>query len=500
MGTDFKRGIAVAGIGCGLMVLGMIWSVTNTALATIQKDLSANVLELQWMMNCFGLCICVPLLTMGILGDAYGKKKLFLCGLLGALIASIVAGFSNSIILLIACMGLFGLSGSIILPLSQALLIHQYPERQKGTCCRAVVYFSSLSLASGPVVGGLILNYWGWRWIYWINIPLILLILPIVIYFVKKEEKLEKSHCDWGGVGLLALLICPLVLGIMQGPTWGWNSFAIIGLFALSFVSLCAFIALERKTAKPLFRPDLFSQRSFLLSSIPNALMIGFIWVVVFLIPLYLQNLKGYTPLATGAFLLLITLPVALLSVPVTKLHDKWGAKPLLVLGFCLLAISSLVQSIFISTGSFWIIALACLAIGIGWVLVWESSISCALSSVPHRVAGIASGMFTMIQELGAIVTFAVAGVIFRLVNQKVLMPQQKQIDAALHNFSSEQMDSLLTNHVAVENHWGEGSPILPLLREGFLEGYQSTFWLLVAMSLAAVALSLFLPKKKPLS
>lgn len=133
MQTTSNKALAVAGIGLGVIVLGMIWSLVNTALASIQKDLFASVLQLQWMMNCFGIFLCVPLLTMGKLGDAYGRKKLFLCGLVIALLASVVGGFATRIEFLIACMGLFGLAGSMILPLSQALLVHQFPEHQKAS-------------------------------------------------------------------------------------------------------------------------------------------------------------------------------------------------------------------------------------------------------------------------------------------------------------------------------------------------------------------------------
>jgi EmrB/QacA subfamily drug resistance transporter len=492
-----KRTLGVAGIGCGIMILGMVWSIANTALASIQKDLSANVLQLQWMMNCFGIFLCVPLLTMGKLGDAYGRKRLFLWGLVGAFVASIIAGFTNHISLLIACMGLFGLSGSAILPLSQALLIHQFPEKQKEKAVGLWSIFASLSLASGPLVGGVILSFWGWRWIYWINVPLILLIIPLIVFNVKKEEEHHKPHCDWGGVGLLALIICPLILGIMQGPTWGWASYSILGLFSLSFLSLCFFIALEKKTDAPLFRPDLFLQRFFLFSAIPNACMIGFIWIVFFLIPLYLQNLVGYTPLRVGLLLLLVTLPVAFLSVPVSKLYRKWGAKPLLICGFSLLALSSLLQSLFVSTGAFWPIGWGCLGIGIGWVLICGPSISCALSTIPHRAAGIASGMFTTMQELGAVVFLAIAGVIFRLTDQRFLAPQMDKIEAALQSFSPDQKESLLTNPLAVARSLGEHSPILPALREGFLEGYQNAFWFLLGACLLAILLSLFLPKNK---
>ncbi len=491
-----KRTWAVTGIGLGIMVLGMIWSIVNTALASIQKELLADVLDLQWMMNAFGIFLCVPLLTMGKLGDAYGRKKLFLFGLLGALLASVIAGFASHIGILIMCMGLFGLSGSIILPLSQALLIHQFPENQKEKAVSLWAVFVSISIASGPLVGGFILNFWGWRWVYWINTPIILFVIPVVFFFVKKEKEHHKTHCDWAGVGLLGLTICSFIVGLMQGASWGWGSSRILGLFTLTILSLVLFIRLEKKSKNPLFRPDLFAHRSFLFSAIPNAFMIGFIWVVFFMVPLYLQNILGYPPLHVGLLLLLTTLPVALFSGYVGKLYRKKGAKSLMLLGFSLLIIASFIQAVFMDKGQFSFIAVSCLMTGFGWVLTWSPSISCALSSIPHKAAGIASGMFTTLQELGAVTSLAIAGVFFSFGQKKLLAPHRDSVYSALNQFSSDEIDSLLTNPTAVKEHLGN-SPILPWLKTAFIGGYENAFWFLVGISLLAFLFSTFLPKKK---
>ncbi len=490
-----KRTLGVVGIGLGVMVLGMLWSIVNTALASIQKDLSASVLQLQWMMTAFGICLCVPLLSMGKLGDAYGRKKLFLCGLAGAFVASLVAGFATHVGLLIGCMGLFGLSGSIILPLSQALLVHQFPENQKEKAVGLWSIFASLSLAGGPLVGGILLNVLGWRWVFWINVPVILFTIVLVFRAVRKEKKLDKPRCDWVSVGLLALVVVSLVLAIMQGPNWGWGSFSIIGLFLVALAALSIFIRIEKKTKVPLFRPDLFAQPSFLCSAIPNACMIGFIWVVFFLIPLYLQNMLGYSALHVGVLLLLVTIPVATLSVPITRLYKKWGAKPLLFAGFSLLALSSLMQVFCIESGSIGLVGLGCLGIGLGWVAIWGPSISCALSSIPHRQAGIASGMFTTLQEVGAVTSLAIAGALFRSENTALLSSKTHQIRSALQEFSSDQIASLVTNPKAVEASIGKNSLILPWLRMAFLESYQRAFWFLFFLCLFALAISFFLPK-----
>lgn len=495
-----KRTLAVTGIGLGCMILGMIWSIVNTALASIQNDLGATILNLQWMMNCFGIFLCVPLLTMGKLGDSYGRKNLFILGLFGALVASIIAGTSNHISSLIACMGLYGLSGSIILPLSQALLVHQYPESQKEKAVGLWSIFASLSLALGPLIGGLILNFLGWRWVYLINIPAICVAIPMVYFLVEKEKPGEKPHCDWMGIGLLASVVGSLIIGIMQGPSWGWTSISVMGLFGLSILSIYLLIILERKTEAPLFRPDLFLQRSFLFSAIANACTIGFIWLAFFLFPLYLQNMQKFSPFQTGMTLLLVTVPVALLSIPVSKIYAKVGPRTLLFVGFSFLTVSSLVQILFFSEHTFWPIALSCVCLGLGWVMAWGPSISCAISTLPHRLAGMASGMFTTLQELGAILSLAIGGVIFQLARKENLAPHIEQITSSLTGENKERAESFLSNPAAVEQVYGAQASIVTWVRDAFVSGYQSTLWFLLFLSLLALIMTWFLPKKAKLS
>jgi len=135
-------------------------------------------------------------------------------------------------------------------------------------------------------------------------------------------------HCDWGGVGLLAVVIGATITAIMQGPNWGWTSLPELGLFAIAAAGLCRFVAVEKKSKEPLFRPDLFSNPNFLFSSICNSCLIGFIWSVFFFVPIYLQNERGISSLQTGMTMLLITLPVAIFSVSVNRLYEKWSASP----------------------------------------------------------------------------------------------------------------------------------------------------------------------------
>ncbi len=478
-----SRALAILGILLGTAVMEAGWSSINLSLASIQSELGATILQLQWMMDLYGICICTTLLPLGKLGDAQGRKPIYLAGLFGFALAYVGAGMASSPGVVIAFMGLSGLSAASILSLSQALIVYQFPENRKSSAVALWAITASTSVSLGPILGGFVIQHLNWRWAFLIYVPLVLIALMLVFFFVKSEAK-TSSHCHWGEVLLFGIIIAGLVGAILQGPKWGWSSWEVMGLFSLFLLALIVFIVVERKSKEPLFHARLFAHRGFFFASICNSLLAGFVWAIFFFVPLYLQNERGVSSLETGIKMFFISVPVAAFSLTVGKLYRIIGAKPLLIIGFNVLFIAVFFQPVI----SF---ELSCLLIGLGWVLILSPAAALALSSLPHEMAGIASGMYLTIQEIGGGLVLAIAGATFRTSTNRYLMPNMEKIEAVLKDRTS----SLISDPSAAEKFVSPCSPVLNWLHQGFEVGYQNVLFFLSFLMIVALVVAWFVPK-----
>ncbi len=414
MRMSITRGLAILGIGLPIMAVGMNFSIVNMAMSTLQKEFNATVSELQWILNAFGIFMSVFMVTMGKLADLHGRRFIYLIGTFLVCAASLVSGFAPKLNWIIVSQAIQGIGGAIIVPISQALLSHLYPEAKRSHAIGIWAILASISLGIGPIVGGVLLETLGWRWIFFINVPIAILALyPLLKYVPESKSRQRHSKIDLLGLLLLILITGSLVVSIMQAPTWGWNILWTVSLFA---ISLILFIYSEKKSESPIIRPDFFFRRTFLLSTLANFCIIFFVWGDFFLLPYYLQTQHGLSPFQTGLLMLLVTAPVVFFSSKIGKLYHKTGPKLLMVVGFFLFALSSLTQ-LFFTPQSLTLPLIAALCFGIGWVIAWGPSITSAVSSVPRDAAGLASATFTTVQEIGGTLGLTIAGTAFRVGN-----------------------------------------------------------------------------------
>lgn len=412
MHTSSKRMLAIIGIGLPLMAVGVNFSIVNLAMSTLQQRFNATVSELQWLLNSSGIFVSVLMVTMGKLADTYGRRRVYFVGTFLICLASLIAGLAPKLIWIICAQGIIGMGASIIIPISQALFSHLYSEKKRAQAISLWATLMCIALGIGPILGGSILETLGWRWIFLINIPITLAALyPLILYVEESKSKTTNSKIDFLGIFFLILTIGSAVVTIMQAAEWGLNVLWVVGLFVLS---LSLFIFSERQSTSPIIRPEFFFHRTFLLSTFANFCIVFFVWGDFFLLPYYLQVEHNLSPFQTGLVMLLVTTPVVLFSSKIGKIYNKIGPKPLMIFGFILFTLSSISQ-LFLNAHNLTFPLIAALCFGMGWVIAWGPSITTAVSSVPHDAAGLASGTFTTVQEIGGTLGLTIVGTAFRL-------------------------------------------------------------------------------------
>lgn len=411
-----KCWLAITGICFASAVQPINFSLVTIAIPVIQKEFSASILELQWMINIFGIVISIFLVTMGRFADSWGRKRVFLIGIVGAGCSSLISGFATSPAWIIVAQGIMGLAGAILLPVSQALISHLFPDHERGRAIGIWASMMGIALCTGPIVGGILISLWGWRAIFFINIPLLLMGLPLILRYVKESKStLHRGELDLAGLIVLAIAIGSLVVGIVQGPNWGWDSFWIIALLGLFILSTVSLVFIERKVPFPIIHPESFLKPTFLFASLGNFCMMFYIWIFLFLMPLYLQNVRSDTPFQAGVIMLFATTPIALFSPWVGKFYAKVGPRLPMLLGFLAFFLSIVLQFFFEPTTSLILICAGCLFFGIGTVLIWGPSTTAAISALPKDLAAVASGGFSTVQEIGGTIGLTLIGTIFRM-------------------------------------------------------------------------------------
>ncbi|MCI5052647.1 MAG: MFS transporter [Simkaniaceae bacterium] len=477
-----RRTWAIFGILLGISVIALDWSVVITALPIIQKEFHASTGQIQWVMNIFGLISTSFMVTFGRLADDFGRRRFLLIGLILFGLGSLIAGLSPSIELLLVGRAIQGLSPAIVIPTTQSLMKKLYHESP----AKGVALWSSiigLFLALGPVVGGVIITLIDWRWIFFINIPVVIVSLLFCALFLRESKNTrEGKDLDWFGLFALVFFLVPITLAITQGPSWGWESPPVLWMFILSILALGGLIFIENRVKVPIIDPQFFLHRNFIAGAIAVFSSIFLIWVIFFTVPLFLHNVRGDSPLIVGAYMLCASLPLFILGPLVGRLQEKITSAKLISVGFIILLISVLGLLFFEKASAPWLIISVLILYGIGWAVIWGPSITCGISGVDSDLASLASGALMTIQDFGGVIGLAIAGTLMRMVAFHDVSTLAKAKGLMLSESQVEQAAESITNPQA--------SPMAALNLESiFMEGFRSATLMLVVLMILAMIL-----------
>lgn len=404
-----KRYILLAMTSCTSLIF-LNATLFPVALPTIQRELFVSAAGLQWIINAYLLATAIFVVAGGKLGDIFGHRKIFCIGVVIYTVASIMGSMADTGWWLIMSRAIQGMGAALMSPTGMSLLIHAFPENERGRAIGIVVAIGALFLSLGPLIGGIFTQYLSWRLAFWLNPPIAFFGILMVIKNVSKSEKQNETF-DFIGFFTLSLALTCLTLALMQGKVWGWGSWQVIFLFLLSFSFFLAVRGLERFARHPFFQFNLFRNRiflggCFLIVCSQMILIITVFW------PLYFQNTLLDSPALAGAITAIGTIPLMLFAPISGNLADRHGARFPLIIGFLLLIFSFLWFAYFLSFNQVPLLFPALFAFGAGISFVMTPVSASTLSAVPKSKIGAATGIYNTLRFTGATIGVAIFGAV----------------------------------------------------------------------------------------
>ena len=408
---DNRRWWTLAAMCFALFMVMLDNTVVNVALPSIQDDLHTSIAGLQWTVNAYTLAFGVLLVTGGRLGDIFGRRRVFLTGVVIFAASSLFIGFSQSSAWLIGGRAVQGVGAALMMPATLSIITNVFPPHERGRAIGMWAGVSALALAIGPVLGGLLVEHVSWQSIFFINLPVAAGAIVVTLFAThESRDETVLPTVDFAGVAAITVGMTALTLALVEAGEWGWGSARILGLFALAGVGLAVFALLERRVRVPMVDFAFFRSRTFLGANIV-AFIVSFAMLgMFFFLTLYMQNVLRYSPLETGIRFLPTTLMVIVVAPIAGRQTDLIGPRPLITGGLALVAISLAWQSFLTPTSSFGFLLPGFVLMGIGIALTMSPMSTAAMNAVDQSKAGVASGILSMNRMVGGTLGVAVLG------------------------------------------------------------------------------------------
>ncbi len=397
-------------------------TVVNVALPSIQRGLHASTSSLEWTVNAYTLTFAVVLVTGGRLGDLFGRRRMFLFGVVVFGLSSLLIALSRSDTWLIAFRAVQGIGSGFMMPATLSIISNTFDVHERGRAIGTWAGVSAMALAIGPVLGGLLVEDVSWQSIFILNVPVAIAAIGVTL-FATRESRDETAirEVDIPGVASLTLGLAALVLALVKSNAWGWGSTRVIALFAIALLALAAFVVIEPRRRAPMVQFSFFRSRSYFGANVVAFIVSFVMFATFFSLALYMQDILHFSPLQTGLRFLPTTL-VVMFAGPISgRLADRIGPRLLMTGG--LIAVSA---SMFWMTGitthssyGFLVVSFLLQGLGIGFVMSPMST--AAMNAVDRTKAGVASGILNMTRMVGSTFGVAALGAVIATVGRSQL-------------------------------------------------------------------------------
>jgi EmrB/QacA subfamily drug resistance transporter len=360
----------------------------------------------------YALTFAALMLIGGKMADAFGRRLMFVLGIVVFTLASLACGLAESGETLIAARVVQGAGAALMNPATLSIIAATFPPAQRGTAIGIWAGVSALALAIGPLAGGLLTEHLGWNWIFFVNIPVG--VLGIVASFLLIDESRDTTHegLDIPGLAASGVGLFALTFGFIEANSYGWSSPEILGAFAVAAIALVGFVVLEKRQRAPMLPLDLFKNRTYTGANTVILLVALAMFGVFFFVSLYMQNILGYSAVETGAAFLPMTILIILIAPIAGKTTDRIGSRSLMTAGMVLVAVQLLYFSRLSADATFWNLLPGLLVGGAGMALTMTPSAAAATRAVPVDKAGVGAAVLNAFRQVGGSLGIAVMGAI----------------------------------------------------------------------------------------
>ena len=469
-------------------------TVVNVALPVLQTALKATVGDVQWVVEAYALFLAALILVGGSLGDSFGRRRIFATGIGLFTAASIVCGLAPNVTVLIIARAVQGIGGALLVPGSLAIISASFYSQQRGRAIGTWSGFTAITSVIGPVLGGGLVQYASWRWVFFINVPLAAIVLVILFWRVPESRDTEDSpHLDWWGALLATLGLGGIVYGLIESGHLGLGSAQVLSALVLGVVALSVFLVVEARSSAPMLPLRLFRSRTFSGANLLTLFLYAALGGTLFFVPFNLIAVQGYPPSAAGAAMLPTILILFLLSRWSGGLINRYGAKLPLIIGPVIAATGFALFARPDIGGSYWTTFFpASVVLGIGMAISVAPLTTAVMGAVDTHRAGIASGINNAVSRTAGLLAIAVLGIIVLAVFNSSLDSHLSQQPQLLHLIDAQRFK--LVGIAIPANVTGQQYTLLKqAINESFISGFRAAMLTGAGLALASAFSSLFL-------
>jgi EmrB/QacA subfamily drug resistance transporter len=473
--------------------------VVNVALPVLQKELNATAADVQWVVEAYSLFLASLILVGGSLGDSFGRKRIFAIGIILFTAASVLCGLAPNVTLLIAARAIQGIGGALLVPGSLAIISASFDTKQRGRAIGTWSGFTAITAVIGPVLGGGLVQYASWRWVFFINVPLAAIVLFVLFWRVPESRDTEDiPHLDWWGALLATLGLGGIVFGLIESDNLGLGSPLVLSALAIGVVALIVFVVVEARSRSPMVPLSLFRSRTFSGANLLTLFLYAALGGSLFFVPFNLISVQGYPPSAAGAALLPMILLLFLLSRWSGGLINRFGAKLPLIVGPVIAASGFALFALPDIGGSYWTTYFpASVVLGLGMAISVAPLTTAVMGAVDAHRAGTASGINNAVSRTAGLLAIAVLGIIVLAVFNGSLDSHLAALNLpnpVLHAINAQRFKLV---GIQIPVGVTSGTMIKQAINESFIAGFRAVMLTGAGLALAGALSSLLLIEGK---